>query len=89
MCADEIIRKFKTMSIHNDNDKTNRENHAEQNIKIGTDFTFKREVVWFNTIGFLLLMITGVIGIYAAVMRYCLWQTTLWSEYNNILNKHD
>ncbi|XP_063706275.1 acyl-CoA Delta12-desaturase-like [Culicoides brevitarsis] len=46
---------------------------------IGTDYDFKREVVWFNAIGFLMLMLTGFVGILAAVFGYCCWQTTLWS----------
>ena len=69
------------MRVYYENDKKNGDNNDEKNNKIGTDFTFKREIVWFNAIGFLLLMTTGVIGVFAAVMRYCLWQTTLWSKY--------
>lgn len=59
--------------------KSEIENFQDES-NIGTDFNFKREVVWFNAIGFLLLMITGFIGILAAVFGYCCWQTTLWSE---------
>lgn len=54
--------------------------NGQHNGNIGTDFNFKREIVWFNAIGFLLLMITGLIGIVAAVFGYCHWQTTVWSE---------
>lgn len=32
--------------------------------EIGTDFTFKREIVWFNAIGFLVLHLCGVYGVY-------------------------
>lgn len=54
--------------------------NCQHNSDIGTDFNFKREVVWFNAIGFLLLMLTGFIGILAAIFGYCFWQTTVWSE---------
>lgn len=32
--------------------------------EIGTDFNYKREIVWFNTIGFVLLHLAALIGLY-------------------------
>lgn len=46
---------------------------------IGTDWSFKRKIVWFNAIGFLLLLSIGVVGVAMAGLGYCKWQTTAWS----------
>lgn len=32
--------------------------------EIGTDWSFKREIVWFNAIGFLALHLAGLAGLY-------------------------
>ncbi|XP_001658411.2 delta(9)-fatty-acid desaturase fat-7 [Aedes aegypti] len=47
--------------------------------EIGTDFNFKREIVWKNVIGFALLHICGWIGLHLAFWRYCDWRTTLYT----------
>lgn len=33
---------------------------------IGTDYTFKRKIVWFNAIGFLIMHLAAVYGLYLA-----------------------
>uniref|UniRef100_A0A182MAQ2 Fatty acid desaturase domain-containing protein n=1 Tax=Anopheles culicifacies TaxID=139723 RepID=A0A182MAQ2_9DIPT len=47
--------------------------------EIGTDFNFKREIVWKNVIGFLLLHICGWVGLHLAFWRYCDYRTTLYT----------
>lgn len=49
--------------------------------EIGTDFNFKREIVWKNVVGFLLLHICGWVGLHLAFWRYCDYRTTLYSTY--------
>lgn len=49
--------------------------------EIGTDFNFKREIVWKNVIGFAALHICGWIGLHLAFWLYCDWRTTLYCEY--------
>lgn len=46
---------------------------------IGTDRNFKRKIVWFNAIGFLLLLSIGAVGVAMAGLGYCKWQTIVWS----------
>ncbi|XP_058130741.1 acyl-CoA Delta-9 desaturase-like [Anopheles ziemanni] len=47
--------------------------------EIGTDFNFKREIVWKNVIGFLLLHLCGWVGLHLAFWRYCDYRTTLYT----------
>ena len=49
--------------------------------EIGTDFNFKREIVWFNLIGFALLHLMGLIGFLQMIFQQCDWRTTVYSEY--------
>lgn len=51
--------------------------------QIGTDFNFKRKVVWKNTIGFLLLHICAVIGVVIAARGHAKGYTLLYCEYEN------
>lgn len=58
--------------------------HSESSIKlakeIGTDYSYKREVVWFNAIGFLALHILAVYGVYLMFSgRAKIW-TTIYGE---------
>ena len=50
--------------------------------QIGTDFNYKRKIVWFNAIGMSLLHITGIVGIGLALLGYCQVKTSLYCEYN-------
>lgn len=49
--------------------------------QIGTDFNFKREIVWKNAIGFLALHICAVIGIVMGLLGYAKFYSLLYSEY--------
>lgn len=51
--------------------------------QIGTDFSFKREVVWKNAIGFLLLHICAVIGVVIGILGHAKGYTLLYCEYDN------
>lgn len=49
--------------------------------EIGTDFAFKRKVVWKNAIGFLILHIMAAIGVGLVVTGRAKFYTVLYSEY--------
>lgn len=46
---------------------------------IGTDYTFKRKIVWFNAIGFLVLHLAALYGFYLGF--YCKLATVYWCKY--------
>lgn len=52
--------------------------HLKLPKEIGTDYSFKREVVWFNAIGFLMLHLCGLIGLY--MCGVCHTFTIIWSK---------
>lgn len=56
--------------------------HAENKYakEIGTDYNFKREIVWFNAIGFLVLHICGVYGTYLMFSGHAKIWTTIYCE---------
>lgn len=49
--------------------------------EIGTDFNFKREIVWPNALGFLMLHLCGLVGILITLMRMVDIRTTLYGMY--------
>lgn len=53
--------------------------------QIGTDFNFKREIVWKNALGFLALHICAVIGLGIALLGYARLYTVLYCEYIIVL----
>lgn len=46
--------------------------------EIGTDYSFKREIVWFNAIGFFMLHLAGLIGI--GIVPFVHPFTVIWSK---------
>ncbi|XP_060526543.1 acyl-CoA Delta-9 desaturase-like isoform X2 [Cylas formicarius] len=46
--------------------------------EIGTDYTFKREIVWKNAVGFLMLHLAALYGFYLLTTQ-CYWLTCLWT----------
>lgn len=54
--------------------------------EIGTDFSFKRKVVWPNAIGFLMLHICAAIGILLVIFGYTKFYTVLYSKCSYFLN---
>lgn len=49
--------------------------------EIGTDFAFKRKIVWKNAIGFLILHILAAIGVGLVVCGHARFYTVLYSKY--------
>lgn len=49
--------------------------------EIGTDYTFKHEVVWGNAIGFLILHLLCLLGLGIAFSGGVSLRTFLWSKY--------
>lgn len=49
--------------------------------QIGTDFNFKREIVWKNAIGFLALHICAVVGVVIGLLGYPKLYTHIYSEW--------
>lgn len=64
--------------------------HSEFSIKmakeIGTDYNFKREIVWFNAIGFLVLHCCGVYGVFLMFGGYAKIWTTIYCKMKEFLN---
>lgn len=48
--------------------------------EIGTDFSYKREIVWPNAIGFLLLHICALFGILLTMLGYSNYKTVIYSK---------
>lgn len=48
--------------------------------QIGTDFNFKRQIVWKNAIGFLILHICAVIGLFLTFSGHAKLWTVLYCE---------
>lgn len=49
--------------------------------EIGTDFNFKRKIVWSNAIGFLFIHIAASIGVGMSLFGYAKALTILYSKY--------
>lgn len=50
--------------------------------EIGTDFSFKRKVVWSNAIGFLVLHLCALIGVGLVAFGYTRLYTVIYSKYH-------
>lgn len=51
--------------------------------QIGTDFNFKRQIVWKNAIGFLMLHICALIGVFVALLGYARIYTVLYCKFHS------
>lgn len=49
--------------------------------QIGTDFNFKRAIVWKNAIGFLALHLCAVVGVVIGLLGYAKLYTHIYSKY--------
>lgn len=49
--------------------------------EIGTDFNFKRKIVWTNAIGFLILHLCALIGVLLVMFGLTKLYTVIYSEY--------
>lgn len=52
--------------------------------EIGTDFSYKREIVWPNAIGFLALHICALIGVLLVMFGYSNYKTVIYSKYKQM-----
>lgn len=50
-------------------EKPQRDNFPKLPQEIGTDYTFKREIVWKNVLGFIILHLAACYGLYLAVFK--------------------
>lgn len=57
--------------------------------EIGTDFAFKRKIVWPNALGFLILHSLAAVGIYLVCSGQTKFYTVLYSEYIFPINSND
>ena len=67
-----------------DEDKIIPHNHNHNHMlpgNVGTDHTFKRKIVWFNAVGFLLLHMVGVAGVFTMILGYTKFATTIYCKY--------
>lgn len=51
---------------------------------IGTDYTFKRQIVWKNVLGFIVLHVAAIYGLYLALFK----AKHFMLFYGNILHKN-
>lgn len=51
--------------------------HCKLPKEIGTDHTFKRKIVWFNAIGFILLHVAAFYGVFLMVTARAHYLTTI------------
>lgn len=63
--------------------KKQTDTHLKLPKEIGTDYTFKRKIVWFNAIGFLIMHLAALYGYYLCFQAKFL--TILWSKYDHFL----
>lgn len=54
--------------------------------QIGTDFSFKRKIVWTNAFGFLLLHLCALIGIFLGLLGFANYKTLLYSEFDRFVS---
>lgn len=52
--------------------------------EIGTDFNFRREIVWKNVAGFAVLHLLALVGIYLMIAQKCYHKTTIYCEYHHL-----
>lgn len=57
-------------------DYDNYDTHLKLPAEIGTDYNFKRKIVWFNALGFLVLHLAALYGIYLCF--YAKFLTSVW-----------
>lgn len=80
---EEIIETIASLPTHEDELKKLREIGSHKPIlpsEIGTDFNFKREIVWWNSIGFIFLHILALIGCGIMICGICDIKTTIYCE---------
>lgn len=58
--------------------KRAKSTHLKLPKEIGTDYTFKRKIVWFNAIGFLIMHLCALYGYYLCSQTK--WKTFVWSK---------
>lgn len=87
-----VFRELSNMAPHSEESVTKSTDQAMQKTyenydtylklpsEIGTDYNFKHKVVWFNAIGFLILHLAAVYGVYLCFFTTIL--STLYSKYN-------
>lgn len=59
--------------------KSNFDNDIIKNI--GTDYSYKHQVVWKNAIGFFILHLLGIWGHLIVFTGGIYWQTFMWSKF--------
>lgn len=81
--AEELVKTTKNMS-HDAALEKLKEVGAKTPIlpsEIGTDFSFKRKIVWTNAMGFLALHICAVIGALLGIFGFTKFYTLLYSKF--------
>lgn len=87
LVMEESIDKFKDVFTHDEELQKLKEIGSKTPIlpsEIGTDFNYKREIVWSNCFGFLLLHVIGIIGAYMLFDGSADVKTTIYCELLNL-----
>lgn len=82
--ADDLKHKTENLS-HDETLNKLKEVGAKTPIlpsEIGTDFNFKRQVVWPNAIGFIVLHLCALVGVLLVMFGFVRFYTVLYSKYS-------
>lgn len=82
LCLLKSFDDFKIMGAIKEQLENNEKTLLPQ--EIGTDYTFKRKIVWPNAIGFLVLHLLALYGVYRVGKAH--WWTGLWGEFGRLSN---
>lgn len=74
-----MVWKFLKRDGDGDDTCENYDTHLKLPAEIGTDYNYKRRIVWANAAGFLALHLAALYGYYRCLFAQPL--TILWSEY--------
>lgn len=73
-----------TVAVNQNHHHHHHHHQSQSEIKlakeIGTDYNFKREIVWFNAIGFLVLHCCGLYGVYLMVSGHAKIWTSIYCK---------
>ncbi|XP_050513885.1 stearoyl-CoA desaturase 5-like isoform X2 [Diabrotica virgifera virgifera] len=65
---------------------TNHHNHSSETEKVGTDPNFKRVIVWKNAIGFLMIHLVALYGLFLLLTFQVKFLTFLWAFFGIVMS---
>lgn len=74
-----MVSKFWKSDDDGDDKCENYDTHLKLPAEIGTDYNYKRRIVWVNAVGFLALHLAALYGYYRCLFAHPF--TIFWSKY--------